>query len=95
MSSRRLSFKRMCNVALLPRHADTNANESTSGRCYWEAEHGSRHWTWHTARRAIDGLFFFDRGPEGEGHCTLADRRDYLRAKEKVRRYEHRSGAPE
>lgn len=78
------------NVTGLRRHQDTDANESTSGRCHWEARHGSRHWSWKLAERAIDALFWFDRDAEGRGHCELADLRDYERAKEKVRRFEGR-----
>lgn len=78
------------NVAFLRRHHDTDANESTSGRSYWEAEHGSKHWSWRAAKWTIDTILFFDRDKQGRGHCELADLRDYERAKEKIRRFEGR-----
>lgn len=45
------------NALLLPRPFDTNANESTSGRCYREAVLEGRGGAWLRAQRAIDWLF--------------------------------------
>lgn len=80
------------NVTFLRRLEDTNPNESTSGRCFWEYRHGKHagHWSWWLGEKVIDGLLFWDR-EDGLGHCALADRRDYERAKEKVRLYEGRN----
>lgn len=75
----------------LPRPESTSANESISGRCYWEAHHASRHWTWRAAERAIDAVFWWDRG-DGMRHCQRADLRDYHEAQDKVRRFEARNG---
>ena len=79
------------NVTLLRRHHDTNANESISGRCHWEAQYGKEagHWTWVWAERFIDIIFFWDR-EEDMGHCESSDKEEYDDAKEKVRRYEAR-----
>lgn len=84
------ALSQWCNVTFLRRHYDTDSDESMSGRCYWEAEHGSKHWTWKAAQRFIDTLLWFDRDDQGRGHCELADLKDYERAKEKVRRFEGR-----
>jgi hypothetical protein len=84
------ALSQLFQCAFLPRPDSTSADESTSGRCHWEAHHASRHWTWRAAERAIDTLFWFDR-QDGKGHCELADLRDYERAREKVRRVERRN----
>jgi len=83
------------NVTLLRRHQDTDADESISGRSFWEARYGKHagHWSWVWTERIIDALFWWDRR-DGMKHCELADLRDYKRAKEKVRRFEgRRNGA--
>lgn len=79
------------NVLVLRRPEDTSAGESTSGRTFWESKHGKSagHWSWSLGAWMIDALFFWDR-QDGKCHCELSDERDYLRAKEKVRRYEAR-----
>lgn len=84
------ALSQLANAALLARSNDTDANESVSGRCYWEAHHGSRHWTWVRAEQVIDYLFWWDSDAQGRGHCELADLRDYHRALDKVRRFEGR-----
>ena len=76
------------NVTFLRRHHDTNANESTSGRCHREAQL-TGHWTWVYAEKAIDILRFTDRDGD-KGHCELSVLRDYERAKETVRKFEAR-----
>jgi hypothetical protein len=48
-----------------------NPNTSISGASY-------RYNLW--TRRPIDFVFFWDKGPNGEGHCQLADMRDIQRA---------------
>lgn len=79
------------NVLALRRPEDTSAGESTSGRTFWESKYGKSagHWSWAQAAWIIDALFFWDRDGVKQ-HCELADERDYVRAKEKVRRYEAR-----
>lgn len=91
------ALSQLGNVMTLRRHRDTDASESISGRCFWEARYGSKHWTWVWAERAIDRLFWRDHR-DGMGHCELADLADYERAKTKVRRFEARTAtnpAPE
>ncbi len=85
------ALSQLLNVTLLRRHEATDPNESTSGRCHWEARYASRHWTWQWAERAIDALFWRDRDDTGRRHCELSDLRDYERAREKVRRFEGRA----
>jgi hypothetical protein len=86
----------LLNVVVLRRPQDTSAGESTSGRSYWENKHGREagHWSWALGVWLIDALFFWDRqwrAGRSVAHCELSDERDYLRAKEKVRRYEARA----
>ena len=96
MSSRLLksltALSQLAQVSLLRRHADSSPNETISGRCYWESVHGryAGHWSWRLGRRAIDALLWFDRDENGRRHCELADEREYLDCREKVRRYEGR-----
>ena len=63
------ALSQLVNVAVLPRHRETTANESISGRCYRER----RPFT-----RVIDALFFWQRNP---GHCERAYLADVARAK--------------
>lgn len=63
------SLSQMANVALLPWHVDTTANESISGRshrCGWRL------------RYLVDALFFWQRNP---GHCERAHLADIERAR--------------
>jgi len=85
------AFSQFLNVALLRRIADTEADESISGRSHWEANHGDHagHWSWVWAEAAINAVFWWDRDGDMH-HCQRADLRDYHRAKEKVRRFEGR-----
>jgi hypothetical protein len=61
------AFSQLMNVLLLPRHRETTANESISGRSYRMG--------WARAVKCID--FFL-----GESHCKLAYETDIRRAKE-------------
>ena len=63
------ALSQLVNVALLPRHRETTANESVSGRAYREG--------WRAARW-IDAVFFWQRNP---GHCERAYLADVARAK--------------
>jgi len=61
------ALSQLLNVALLPRHRETTANESISGRahrCGWRAE------------RWIDALF----SPWEKDHCRRAYQMDEIRA---------------
>ena len=60
------ALSQLVNVALLPRHTETTANESISGRAYREG--------WRAARW-IDALFFWQRN-----HCEGAYLADLKRA---------------
>jgi len=62
------ALSQLVNVALLPRHRETTANESVSGRAYREG--------WRVTRW-IDTLFFWQRTP---GHCERAYLADLERA---------------
>ena len=62
------ALSQLVNVALLPRHTETTANESVSGRAYREG--------WRVARW-IDALFFWQRNPR---HCERAYLADLKRA---------------
>ena len=62
------ALSQLVNVAALPRHRETTANESVSGRAYREG--------WRVARW-IDALFFWQREP---GHCERAYLADVERA---------------
>jgi hypothetical protein len=61
------ALSQLANVALLPGHTSTTANESISGRSY--------RCGWTRAERLINWLFWFD--PD---HCRQAYRRDLERA---------------
>ena len=61
------AFSQLANVALLPRHRETTANESISGRAHrmgWRIE------------RAIDWIFL----PWERDHCRRSHEKDVLRA---------------
>ena len=62
------AISQLVNVALLPRHTETTANESVSGRAYREG--------WRAARW-IDAVFFWQRNPH---HCEGAYLADLKRA---------------
>ena len=62
------ALSQLVNVALLPRHRETTANESVSGRAYREG--------WRAARW-IDAVFFWQRKPR---HCERAYLSDLDRA---------------
>lgn len=62
------AVSQLMNVALLPRHTKTTANESVSGRAYREA--------WRV-ERWIDRVFFWQRNPR---HCERAYLSDVERA---------------
>jgi hypothetical protein len=62
------ALSQLVNVAALPRHRETTANESVSGRAYREG--------WRAARW-IDAAFFWQRKP---GHCERAYLSDLDRA---------------
>jgi len=74
------ALSQLANAMLLPGAYRTNANESVSGRAYREG--------WRMMAAVIDAVFFWDRGPDGEGHCQLADRRDVQRARDRLFRSE-------
>jgi hypothetical protein len=72
------ALSQLANVTFLPGAYQTNANESVSGRAYREG--------WRFVVGVINIMFFWDRGPDGEGHCQLADQRDMQRARERLSR---------
>jgi hypothetical protein len=76
------ALSQLANVALLANHADTDANESISGRSF--------RCGWTRAQRVINILFWWD--PD---HCQSAHRRDVQRAialiESEVRRVRDRS----
>jgi hypothetical protein len=61
------ALSQLANVALLPDHASTNANESISGRSY--------RCGWRRAERVINLMFWWDAD-----HCRAAYYRDVARA---------------
>lgn len=63
------ALSQLGNVLFLPRHKDTTANESISGRSHREG--------WKTLEATINLIFFWD--PD---HCRKAVERDAARAKE-------------
>lgn len=67
------ALSQLGNVALLPRHQDTNANESISGRAY--------RMNWKRTVKVIDWLF----GPWEKDHCRLSYEADVQRAEELLR----------
>lgn len=62
------AVSQLLNVLLLPRHKDTDANESISGRSY--------RCGWDRARKVIDFVF----SPFEKDHCRKAFESDVLRA---------------
>lgn len=66
------ALSQLLNVALLPDHTGTTANESISGRAF---RSGWRCQKW------IDALFFFQSGP---GHCERSYRADLERARKTI-----------
>lgn len=83
------ALSQLFQVTFIRHHRNSNANESTSGRCYWESEYGKNagHWTWRWARNFIDTVFWWDRRGL-KRHCELSEIRDYHRALATVKRYE-------
>lgn len=67
------ALSQLVNVAALPRHRETTANESISGRSFRQG------WA---LRRWIDALFFWQRDP---GHCERAYRADLERARKTIK----------
>jgi hypothetical protein len=63
------ALSQLANVALLPRHGDTTANESISGRAYRQG--------WKKAERFIDWLF----SPFEKDHCRLSHEAEVRRAR--------------
>jgi hypothetical protein len=70
------ALSQLANVALLPDHRATNANESISGRAHRMG--------WPVADW-IDALFFWQRNP---GHCERAYLSDIKRAKALLAQHE-------
>ena len=70
------ALSQLINVALLPDHKSTTANESVSGR--------SHRMGWRLARW-IDALFFFQSGP---CHCERSYLADLERARKTIEAHE-------
>lgn len=66
------AFSQLLNVALLPRHRETTANESISGRAHRLG--------WRRVERVIDWLFCWWE-PE---HCRRAHEADLRRARQLI-----------
>jgi len=62
------ALSQLANVALMPRHAETTANESISGRAHRQ--------NWRKLRRVINALFFWQ-----DDHCKAAYDADLERAR--------------
>jgi len=75
------ALSQLINVAILPDHHDTNANESISGRAY--------RCGWTRTQWFINRLFWWDRAGN-RGHCELADGRDVDRARELIESLDRR-----
>ena len=67
------AISQLGNVALLPKHQDTNANESISGRAY--------RMKWQRVIKTIDWLF----SPWEKDHCKLSHEADVERARQLVK----------
>lgn len=67
------ALSQLANVAFLPRHQETNANESISGRSYRMG--------WRRTERVIDWLF----APWEKNHCRKSYEADVRRAKQLTR----------
>lgn len=63
------ALSQLVNVAFLPNHKDTNANESVSGRAYRKG--------WAKTVKVIDFVFSFYE----KDHCRLSYEADIDRAK--------------
>jgi cell division inhibitor SulA len=68
------ALSQLFNVALLPRHHDTNANESISGRAHRLG--------WKRTEAVIDWLF----SRWEKDHCRLSHEADVARAEELLER---------
>ena len=66
------ALSQLFNVALLPRHRETTANESISGRAHRMG--------WRRVERVIDMLF----SPWERDHCRRAHDADLRRARELI-----------
>jgi hypothetical protein len=69
------AVSQLINVTLLPRHHETTANESISGR--------SHRCGWKRTERFIDCIF----SPWEKRHCRLSHEADVKRAQELVSRF--------
>lgn len=67
------ALSQLVNVALLPNHRSTNANESISGRAY--------RMNWKRTVKVIDWLF----SPWEKDHCRLSYEADLKRAEDYLR----------
>ena len=77
------ALTQLLNCAVLPGADDTNANESTSGRCYRRGVmEGSAGWL--RARNLIDRLFSLFGDAD---HCGNAYRADLTRAQMYIERH--------
>lgn len=68
------AFSQLCNVAFLPNHRYTTANESISGR--------SHRMQWRKAEKVID--FFL-----GKDHCKQSYENDIIRAHKYINDSDH------
>lgn len=68
------ALSQLCNVTFLPRHQETTANESISGRSY--------RMQWTKAEKVID--FFL-----GKGHCKQSYENDIVRAHKYINDSDH------
>lgn len=73
------ALSQLCNVTLLSRHNETNANESISGRAY--------RCGWKKTEKVINWLFL----PFEQDHCKRAFENDLLRAKELITEHPQKS----
>lgn len=69
------AVSQLLNVAVLPNCADTDANESISGRAY--------RCGWTRTERFINALF-----PGDPDHCRMAYLRDIQRSRDSIDRHE-------
>lgn len=72
------ALSQLLNVTLLPRHRETTANESISGRAHRLG--------WRRTERVIDWLF----SPWEPEHCRRAHEKDVQRAREWARMHRKR-----
>lgn len=66
------AFSQLMNVALLPRHRETTANESISGR--------ANRMGWRRTERVIDWVF----APWERDHCRRSHEKDIERARQLI-----------